>query len=163
MVPLAKLKKLAKGAVRGPWTRSKSGFIYAGNDKVAECPPCQGHRGQRNAKFIAAANPAVVLQMIERIEELERSESQRLGDLALRFDQEGDALLKRDDPYERTRGRNRKIAACSLAVESTRLHQEFIGCIACGSAPGQYHSPECPSVNAFTAGRIPHAGEGPSQ
>ena len=73
MVPLAKLKKLAKGAVRGPWTRSKSGFIYAGNDKVAECPPCQGHRGQRNAKFIAAANPAVVLQMIERIEELERS------------------------------------------------------------------------------------------
>lgn len=32
------------------------------------------------------------------------------------------------------------------------------GCQACGSVPDQYHSPECPAVNAFTAGRIPPAG-----
>lgn len=39
-------------------------------------------------------------------------------------------------------------------------------CRACGSRPGQYHAPECPVVNAFTAGRIPqqedtdsHGGE----
>ncbi|RCV89692.1 hypothetical protein [Billgrantia montanilacus] len=27
-------------------------------------------------------------------------------------------------------------------------------CNACGSEPGQYHAPECPAVDAFTAGRI---------
>ncbi|CBV44089.1 hypothetical protein [Halomonas elongata] len=29
-------------------------------------------------------------------------------------------------------------------------------CSACGSVPGQFHSPECPATNAFTAGRIPN-------
>ena len=32
------------------------------------------------------------------------------------------------------------------------------GCAACASRPGQYHAPECPAVNAFTAGRIPAGG-----
>lgn len=72
MYPIAKLKKLAGGAARGTWQRHKSGHVYAGNEKVAECPPCQGHRGERNAKFIAAVNPVTVLQMIERIEQLEQ-------------------------------------------------------------------------------------------
>lgn len=30
-------------------------------------------------------------------------------------------------------------------------------CTGCGSHSGQHHSPECPLVNAFTAGRIPQA------
>ncbi|MCE8002565.1 hypothetical protein [Billgrantia ethanolica] len=32
--------------------------------------------------------------------------------------------------------------------------KEAQGCQACNSTPGQFHAPECPVVNAFTAGRI---------
>jgi len=33
-------------------------------------------------------------------------------------------------------------------------------CAGCGSTGGQFHSPECPAVNAFTAGRIHGGGDG---
>jgi hypothetical protein len=44
-------------------------------------------------------------------------------------------------------------------LEAAERAPQGTSCLACGSVPGQYHSPECPVVNAFTAGRIPHAGE----
>lgn len=125
MIPLAKLKKLARGAIDGPWVRLKSGHVYAGNARVAECPPCAGHRGERNAKFIAAADPAVVLHLINRIEQLEFTPARFVSDLCLRFDREGDELLKSDNPDEQARGRNRKIAATSLGVEANRLLDEL--------------------------------------
>lgn len=111
----------------------------------------------------AEPHQGIIERLVTRAESLNRGEIQMIGDLALRFDQEGNELLKSEDPSKKTRGRNRKTAACSLAVEATRLHQQGTACRGCGSVPGQYHSPECPSVNAFTAGRIPHTGEGPRQ
>ncbi|MCK2183549.1 hypothetical protein [Halomonas getboli] len=72
-VTIAKLEKLARGAARGTWQRNKTGHIFAGNDRVAECPPCQGHRGERNAKYIAAARPETVLALIDRLRKAESS------------------------------------------------------------------------------------------
>ncbi len=104
----------------------------------------------------AEPHQGILERLVKRAESLNRSEVQMIGDLALRFDQEGDALLKSEKPDDKARGRSRKTAACSLAVEATRIHQQGVACPGCGSVPGLYHSPECPSVNAFTAGRIPY-------
>ncbi len=45
------------------------------------------------------------------------------------------------------------------AIEHDRTGEGREGCTACNSQPGQYHAPECPAVDAFTAGRIPAGGE----
>lgn len=58
-------------------------------------------------------------------------------------------------------GRNRDMYKGQVdrqAEELAALRISVVGCPGCGSVEGQYHSPECPSVNAFTAGRIPYAG-----
>lgn len=53
-------------------------------------------------------------------------------------------------------------AGALILAEIERLdratERQAQGCQACDSVPGQHHSPECPAVNAFTAGRIPPAG-----
>lgn len=72
MISLDKLNKLASGASMGPWNRTASGHIYAGNDLVAECPPTQGRRGERNAKFIAAADPVAVRNLVKTARLAER-------------------------------------------------------------------------------------------
>lgn len=43
------------------------------------------------------------------------------------------------------------------AEERAREESGPAACPACKSQPGQYHAPECPAVDAFTAGRIPRA------
>lgn len=43
------------------------------------------------------------------------------------------------------------------AEERQREEKRPAACPACDSKPGQYHAPECPAVDAFTAGRIPRA------
>ena len=40
------------------------------------------------------------------------------------------------------------------AEERAREEKRPAACDACNSQPGQYHAPECPAVDAFTAGRI---------
>jgi hypothetical protein len=70
-INLLLLDKLARGASDGPWQCSRGGNVFAGNDLVAEFPPCQGHRGKRNAKFAAAMNPDVARQLIRRTLEAE--------------------------------------------------------------------------------------------
>ena len=47
------------------------------------------------------------------------------------------------------------------AEERAREESGPAACLACNSQPGQYHAPECPAVDAFTAGRIP-SGQGAS-
>lgn len=58
-------------------------------------------------------------------------------------------------------------AGALILAEIERLdraaERQAHGCQACGSVPGQYHSPECPAVNAFTAGRIPAAPDDEGQ
>lgn len=57
--------------------------------------------------------------------------------------------------------RNLVKAGALILAEIERLDraadQQAGGCQVCGAVPGQYHSPECPAVNAFQAGRIPPA------
>ncbi|RAH37441.1 hypothetical protein [Halomonas sp. SL1] len=57
--------------------------------------------------------------------------------------------------------RNLVKAGALILAEIERLdraaERAASGCQACGSVPGQYHSPECPAVNAYQAGRIPAA------
>ncbi|MGQ7247578.1 hypothetical protein ACUN9Y_09585 [Halomonas sp. V046] len=42
-------------------------------------------------------------------------------------------------------------------------HERHLECQGCGSVPGQYHAPECPSVNAFAVGRIRLGDEAPAK
>jgi hypothetical protein len=79
-INLDDLERLAKAATPGPW-ENRSGFvrssgggsIYVGDDVtittscdwVAECRDGEAfYNWQANAAFIAAANPAVVLELI---------------------------------------------------------------------------------------------------
>lgn len=73
-VDLEELKRLAKAATPGPWQVSLNG---SGEDGWVEDSNSQylttGYEGEMAAKdvrFIAAANPAAVLALIERVEEL---------------------------------------------------------------------------------------------
>ena len=75
-VDLEELKRLAKAATPGPWQVSLNG---SGEDGWVEDSNSQylttGYEGEMAAKdvrFIAAANPAAVLALIERVEEAER-------------------------------------------------------------------------------------------
>lgn len=54
--------------------------------------------------------------------------------------------------YEAQEGQ--EITALRQELEAAIEIAERAGCAACESRPGQFHSPECPAVNAFTAGRI---------
>ncbi|SHK37121.1 hypothetical protein [Halomonas caseinilytica] len=63
--------------------------------------------------------------------------------------------------------RNLVKAGALILAEIERLdraaERQAQGCQACGSVPGQHHSPECPAVNAFQAGRIPAAPDAEGQ
>ncbi len=68
---LAALEAAARAATPGPWEFLASTVqIFSGNTCVAECSsPMFGEEmcASDNAQFISAANPAVVLALIERV------------------------------------------------------------------------------------------------
>jgi len=89
-VDLDKLERLAKTATPGPWDSWPWGV--ADTDEVdtcffgqrgeparaaiGECYPELG-QGENDAQYIAAVSPDVVLELIERIRELEQAEHHR--------------------------------------------------------------------------------------
>lgn len=70
---MQELKRLAEGATPGPWsTRSAWRVIDSVfGEGIAHSNNLDDDVAAANARFIAAANPAVVLSLIARIEELE--------------------------------------------------------------------------------------------
>lgn len=71
---MQELKRLAESATPGPWhSRHHGVFTSSLIDAVCNVSLTTGHyeSENRNRDFIAAANPAVVLSLIARIEELE--------------------------------------------------------------------------------------------
>lgn len=74
---LGKLRKLAEGATPGPWTPSD----HNGPQWKISGPRGEFHviattsqgNDEPNAAFIAAANPQTVLQLLDRVERLERT------------------------------------------------------------------------------------------
>lgn len=48
----------------------------------------------------------------------------------------------------------------TMAESSLVWSEDHLECRGCGSIPGQHHAPECPCVDAFTAGRIPGEEDG---
>lgn len=78
---LANLKDKAEKATDGPWIAQKDGesrTIVTGYDVYGVDNSCQMIAamvfGENTHKYIAAANPAVILALIERIEQLEKGE-----------------------------------------------------------------------------------------
>ena len=54
-------------------TGKRIGFAYhAGNESDEEVPMVSEEQGKRNARFIARANPATVIALLDEIERLER-------------------------------------------------------------------------------------------
>lgn len=80
---MQELKRLAREATPGPWESKHHGVFAEGTD-VCRVSLTTGHyeSEERNRDFIAAANPAVVLALIARIEELEEQVSS-LSDMML--------------------------------------------------------------------------------
>lgn len=75
-IDLDALEDTAKAATPGPWDNVVGYRIYAGKKNVAnaqEVFSCYAHeeirskQAQANAAYIAAANPAVVLELIEEL------------------------------------------------------------------------------------------------
>lgn len=73
MTDLDKLEEVAKAATPGPWGYTHrvlglpSTTIFAGVDSGHVCYPMIGNALEANATFIAAANPAVVLNLIAEL------------------------------------------------------------------------------------------------
>jgi hypothetical protein len=80
---LRDLRALAEQASEGEWEAVNNGVIFGvvrrkgSHDQIAACTMHDGHQQpvsplEANSRFIAAAHPAVVLGLIERLEYLER-------------------------------------------------------------------------------------------
>jgi hypothetical protein len=78
---LKDLKELAEAATPGPWKHHKEAGPYASRDEVWCDSPCKDEPDwscpvvddiiEQDAKFIAAANPKTVLELIARVEAAE--------------------------------------------------------------------------------------------
>jgi len=76
------LEKLAKAATDGPWIKRYSERVTMADDtdgskSICHCyhagPPGEWKHNE-NARYIAAANPQAVLELIDRVRELEKRE-----------------------------------------------------------------------------------------
>lgn len=84
-----RLKKLAEAATPGPWEHEEKCSLHdaptvrANGFYVASCCTSEDGEGIKDAAFIAAANPEVVLGLIARIEELEKQQADKAIDTLL--------------------------------------------------------------------------------
>ena len=65
---IEKLKRLAEAATPGPWTSHKDGGVSARGVLLAGCVVVGGYIA--NSRYIAAANPAAILELIQQRDEL---------------------------------------------------------------------------------------------
>ena len=65
---IEKLKRLAEAATPGPWTSHKDGGVSARGVLLAGCAVVGGYIA--NSRYIAAANPAAILELIQQRDEL---------------------------------------------------------------------------------------------
>ena len=76
-IDLDELERVAKAATPGPWHRSRYGTVFTGDHAMDDDAVVVGivvGRGDpsfQDMRFIAEANPATVLALIERIRALE--------------------------------------------------------------------------------------------
>ncbi len=81
MTAITELKKLAEATAPGPWEFKNDGYVYCQSTGEKVCSPHSTlHDSEkisahikdvkRKGKFIAAANPATILQMIALIEQM---------------------------------------------------------------------------------------------
>ena len=72
---MQELRRLAEGATPGPWKAALNGTDESGWVQDANSDSMtvgyEGEMAAKDVRYIAAANPAVVLALIARIEELE--------------------------------------------------------------------------------------------
>lgn len=78
MIDLNELRRLAKAATPGPWMIDYVGVgfeVAAGESVIAQSQQVQGDRHHKarkaNATFIAAANPAAITELLDRLEAAE--------------------------------------------------------------------------------------------
>lgn len=80
---LRDLRALAEQASEGEWEAVNNGVIFGvvrrkgSHDQIAACTMHDGHQQpvsplEANSRYIAAAHPAVILALLERLEHLER-------------------------------------------------------------------------------------------
>lgn len=81
MTDLQKLKAFARAATPGPWEADHRGVFTSDPtvgilNRVCHVTGTTGYAEteQENAKFIAAANPVVILELIERLEKAEATQ-----------------------------------------------------------------------------------------
>lgn len=73
-IDLEALKQVAQAATPGPWVVDAYGDVQA-NDEDLAFALCYGDKRLEDAAFIASANPAVVLELIARLEQAEQIRS----------------------------------------------------------------------------------------
>jgi len=91
MIDIEELRRLAQMATPGPWMIDYVGVgfeVAAGESVIAQSQQIQGdmcHKTRKaNAAFIAAANPAAISELIDRLEEAEKErDAAELMSLAL--------------------------------------------------------------------------------
>lgn len=101
---VAELKRLAEAATPGPWKASFTKFsdVTAENGAlIAKCARLDSlTRLEANARYIAAANPAVILELLAQRDELLAALERTMSWLA---SYPGGGPLRPDGPYEQAR------------------------------------------------------------
>ena len=85
MIDTTKLRELAQKATPGPWTQWEGrGWVHAGTPEAngqicrTDCGDFSDAQEIKNAEYIAAANPATVLALLDELDRLRKVESATL-------------------------------------------------------------------------------------
>ena len=111
-IDINKLRRLAQAATPGPWyaTGKLTRYVEARIDggliqEVAACGPTKADGGygpqqEANARLIAAANPATISELLDRLEAAEKSDAESIA-MYRKVREERDALRARIAEMER--------------------------------------------------------------
>lgn len=98
------LKSIALMATKSRWcTDGLNEVMSAESDQLNDgyiIADCQGPDRLKNAKYLAAASPAVVLELLGQIEHLEQHNAELLGDIA-QVEVRRDELSEENDRFRR--------------------------------------------------------------
>ena len=121
------LRRLAQAATPGPWyvTGKLTRYVEARIDggliqEVAACGPTKADGGygpqqEANARLIAAANPAAISELLDRIEAAEKERESWKG-LAQQFGNELDTVRAKVETAENDAAHQKALAASALRV-----------------------------------------------
>ena len=122
MIDINELRRLAQAATPGPWgnTDPDPTIINSPYNQLAIC--YRNSRALTDAKFIAAANPAAISELLDRLEAAESDGLEQARLLGMGGEREA-ALMAKLEAAEKERDSTRKLADSLALALNTSNHE----------------------------------------